>query len=198
MVYTRSPFVAQLALPRLHAPCVRMVARAMRSVVAAILWAVASLGLVSGCSSPPNGSPPEPAPSPATSAAASEVVASRPHPSATLSATSVPHPSCTEREAVETIEIPLGTTVRTSIGVAVTYDGAEHDGHEGGRSDTVAKLTFRGVLDDGRLTPSALSWRTSALAPPTWLHLGSMPLCVRLSKAGSDRVTLEVSRASSG
>jgi hypothetical protein len=94
-------------------------------------------------------------------------------------------------------EIAQGATARTALDIAVSYEGLEHDSFDDGRTDTIVRLTFRGVMEDGKLTPSALTWRPSALAPPRWVHLGSMPLCVRVSDTSGDRVTVELFRASS-
>jgi hypothetical protein len=102
---------------------------------------------------------------------------------------------CNEPANVAKVEIARGATERTDIGIAVTYLGTEHDSFEDGRTDTIVPLTFQGILDDGRLTPSALTWRPSAFAAPTWVHLGSMPLCVRVQSANEDRTTLELFRS---
>lgn len=146
-----------------------------------------ALAALIGCSAPPA--------SPPASTSSVQAQAS-PTPSSSGSA-AAPDPGCTDQKGVEKIEIAQGATVRTSLDVAVTFDGSEHDNYEGGRTDLLVKLTFQGVLEDGKLTPSAFSWMPSLFAPPRWINLGSMPLCVRLSDASADRVTLELYRAPS-
>jgi hypothetical protein len=103
-----------------------------------------------------------------------------------------PDARCNEPKAVDRIEIAAGSTTRSPLAIGVTYGGSEHDTFEGGRTDTILRLTFQGIMEDGRLTPSAFTWRPSALAPPSWQYLGGMPLCVRIASWGPDKVTLEL------
>ncbi|NUP08928.1 MAG: hypothetical protein HOW73_23005 [Polyangiaceae bacterium] len=151
----------------------------------------------SGCSATSNTAPNEPATAPTPKASEAAPASSRsdsPAPGADHTA-SAPDPACAIVKDLQMVQIAQGKTARTSLDVAVTYNGTEHDSYEGGRTDTIALLTFRGILENGELTPSALSWRPSALAPPTWTHLGSMPLCVRITDARQQGITLELFRA---
>lgn len=104
---------------------------------------------------------------------------------------------CSDPKGVEKIDVAVGTTEKTSLGIAVTYAGLEHDSYEGGSTDSILNLTFQGILDEGRLTPSAFTWRPSALAPPSFVYLGGMPICVRVSNPLPKTVTLELFRAPS-
>ncbi|NUO47943.1 MAG: hypothetical protein HOV80_03705 [Polyangiaceae bacterium] len=111
---------------------------------------------------------------------------------------SVPNDArCSDPKGVEKIDVAQGATGKTPLGIAVTYAGLEHDSYEGGSSDTILNLTFQGILEDGRLTPSAFTWRPSALAPPSFAYLGGMPICVRISNPLPKMVTLELFRAPS-
>ncbi len=103
-------------------------------------------------------------------------------------------PKCAEAPDVAPVEVELGKTARTADALAITYGGMEHDNLEGGRADLIVTLTFQGVMDDGMLTPSAFTWRPSVMGPPSWVHLGSMPICVRVSRPAHERVTVEVFR----
>lgn len=147
------------------------------------LW----LALTCSCAAPARPAPPP--------AATPEPRTTPPEPEAQAASDDGGDPACAEPSQAEKLEVARSQTVRTSSGLAVTYRGLEHDSFEGGRTDSIAALTFQGVLEDGRLTPSAFSWRPSAFAKPSWVHLGSMPVCVRISSATEQTIALEVYRA---
>jgi hypothetical protein len=149
-----------------------------------------------GCSTPAAPPPPQSIGStePATSASPDTP---SPETAAPIGSSVADDPRCNDPKGVEKIDVAQGATGRTPLGIAVTYGGLEHDSYEGGRSDTILNLTFQGILDDGRLTPSAFSWRPSALAPPSFVYLGGMPICVRISNPLPKTVTLELFRAPS-
>lgn len=89
--------------------------------------------------------------------------------------------------------MPRGKTAVTRDRLAVTFEGDLHDSYDDGRTDVLLRLVFQGVMDDGRLTPSAFSWMPSAFAKPEWAHL-PVNACVRVVEAGAQRVVLELFR----
>ncbi len=159
----------------------------MHGCVARSIHVAALAAAVAACTAAP--------PPPERRDAPRATTAPRPAPSDEARGSSSGDARCNEPADVAKVVIARGATERTEIGIAVSFRGTEHDNFEDGRTDTIVPLTFQGILDDGRLTPSALTWRPSAFAAPTWVHLGSMPLCVRVLSANEDRTTLELFRA---
>ncbi len=86
-----------------------------------------------------------------------------------------------------------GETVRAH-GLAVTYGGTMHDDYMDGGFDEIAQLKLQGVMDDGTLTPSAMEWSPSALAPPEWVHFPRIGLCMRLEEAHVRRARFRILR----
>jgi hypothetical protein len=155
--------------------------------VAALRLTTPCLFSILGCASP--------VPPPAPPAPTQEQPGTPPGPEAGAPANAHDHPACADPSKAEKLEVARGKTERTSFELALTYGGLEHDSYEGGETDSIVILTFRGVMEDGKLTPSAFTWRPSASAEPSWVHLGSMPVCVRISKASAEAITLEAYRA---
>lgn len=145
------------------------------------------------------GCSPSAAPPPSQSIGSTEPAATpaSPETAAPIGSSVADDARCSDPKGVEKIDVAQGSTARTPLGIAVTYAGLEHDSYEGGRTDSIVNLTFQGILDDGRLTPSALTWRPSALAPSSFVFLGGMPICVRVSNPLPKTVTLELFRAPS-
>jgi hypothetical protein len=100
---------------------------------------------------------------------------------------------CAAATASERVEVALGATVVAPSGIAVTYRGSSHDSYDDGRSDVLLELVFQGVLEDGTLSPSALTWMPSALAAPEWHYL-PVGRCARVAQAGDQRVVVELFR----
>lgn len=86
-----------------------------------------------------------------------------------------------------------GETVRAH-GLAVTYGGTMHDDYMDGGFDEIAQLKLQGVMDDGTLTPSAMEWSPSALAPPEWVYFPRIGLCMRLEEAHVRRARFRILR----
>lgn len=103
-----------------------------------------------------------------------------------------PIPSrCQDGPTPERIEVAIGGTTITNSGIAVTYKTTSHDNYDDGRTDQLLHLVFQGVTEDGKLTPSALSWLPSAFAKPEWTYL-AVNRCVRVIEPGERRVVLEL------
>ena len=104
---------------------------------------------------------------------------------------------CVDRASAERAEIGAGEMVKTASAVAVTFDAWEHDSFDDGTTDMAVNLTFREILPNGSLAPAASRWRPSILGSPRWVHMGSIPLCVRLVKTSDDKVVIDLFRAPS-
>lgn len=111
-----------------------------------------------------------------------------------------PAPSDSSRSTPEVCHGPgdeltaaTGETVRAH-GMAVTYGGTSHDEYMDGGFDEIATLTVHGIMDDGSLTPSATGWSPSALAPPRWVHLPRIKLCMRLEQADAQGARFRIFR----
>lgn len=102
---------------------------------------------------------------------------------------------CDRGGTPERVEVLVGKTAIARSGVAVTFRGALHDNFGNDRTDLIVHLIFQGVLDDGSLTPSALTWMPSAFAKPEWTHL-AVNRCARVIEADESRVVLELFKPS--
>jgi hypothetical protein len=157
-----------------------------------LLLLIAALGVA--CTPPPG----EPGPTAATAAPLepADGGAKRLASASTSSSAGVEAASqCVDLSGVERLEVKVGAQARASIGIGVSFLGSEHDNFEDGHTDMLVNLSFHGIMDDGSLTPSAMTWRPSALAPPRWVPFQAMGFCARLVKSGTDDVIVEVARA---
>ena len=66
---------------------------------------------------------------------------------------------------------------------------------EDGRFDEALVLSFHGIMPDGSLTPSAMPWRPSALAPPRWVPFSPMGFCARVVNASGDAIVIELAKS---
>ena len=58
-------------------------------------------------------------------------------------------PGCDDPSSAEVLVVKAGQTARTGFGIAVTYEGSEHDHYDDGGFDFIASFVFQGVMDDG-------------------------------------------------
>jgi hypothetical protein len=155
------------------------------------LGVAASFSIVIACGSQPRSAAERPRASADTIDAGAARTNTTPDTDAAAEANDTTPARCRRGPTPERVEVELGRTVITKSGVAVTFRTTSHDNYDDGRTDLLLHLVFQGVSEDGKLTPSALSWLPSAFAKPVWTYL-HVNRCVRVVEPGERRVVLEL------